>query len=109
LITRFRDWLKESTRAMREGEMMILRNMAAALLLATGMMLMLLPAVAHAFELSGAWATHDDLCKLVFTKKGSEVVFCRAFGPLRLGLRHRWRPHQGEGRAMHDQVEKAGW
>jgi len=51
------------------------RNLAAALLLATGMMLTLLPAGAHAFELSGAWASHDDLCKLVFTKKGSEVVF----------------------------------
>ena len=29
----------------------------------------------NAFELSGAWATHADLCNLVFTKKGSEVVF----------------------------------
>lgn len=51
------------------------RNLVAALLLATGMMLTLLPAGAHAFELSGAWAPHDDLCRLVFTKKGSEVVF----------------------------------
>lgn len=35
----------------------------------------LLPASAHAFDLSGAWASQADMCKLVFTKKGSEVVF----------------------------------
>ena len=29
----------------------------------------------HAFELTGAWASQADLCKLVFTKKGNEVVF----------------------------------
>jgi hypothetical protein len=33
------------------------------------------PACASAFELSGAWSSQADLCKLVFTKKGSEVVF----------------------------------
>jgi hypothetical protein len=60
---------------MREGEIMDFRNMTAALLLAAGMMLTLLPANAHVFELSGAWASHDDLCKLVFIGKGSEVVF----------------------------------
>jgi hypothetical protein len=32
-------------------------------------------AQAEAFELSGAWATDSDLCKLVFTKKGTEVTF----------------------------------
>jgi hypothetical protein len=30
---------------------------------------------AHAVELSGVWASQGDLCKLVFTKKGNEVVF----------------------------------
>ena len=30
---------------------------------------------ANAFELSGAWASQGDLCNLVFTRKGSEVVF----------------------------------
>jgi hypothetical protein len=30
---------------------------------------------AQAFELTGAWASQDDLCKLVFTKKGNQVVF----------------------------------
>ncbi|HSZ97943.1 MAG TPA: hypothetical protein VK767_16625 [Bradyrhizobium sp.] len=30
---------------------------------------------ASAFELSGAWASQSDLCNLVFTKKGSEVMF----------------------------------
>ncbi len=36
---------------------------------------LLLPAQAMAFELSGAWATDAGLCSQVFTKKGSEVVF----------------------------------
>ena len=36
---------------------------------------MLLPAPAHAIELTGAWATQADLCNLVFTKKGNQVVF----------------------------------
>jgi hypothetical protein len=35
----------------------------------------LLPLDAHAFELSGAWATEADLCKLVFAKKGGQIVF----------------------------------
>jgi hypothetical protein len=30
---------------------------------------------ASAFELSGAWASQSDLCNLVFTRKGGEVVF----------------------------------
>jgi hypothetical protein len=37
--------------------------------------LMLLPAQSHAFELTGAWASQAELCKLVFTKKGNGVVF----------------------------------
>jgi len=45
---------------------------AAALLLALSMML---PARADAIELTGAWATQADLCKLVFTKKGNKVAF----------------------------------
>jgi len=36
---------------------------------------MLLPVPAHAIELSGAWATQADLCKLVFSKKGNGTVF----------------------------------
>ena len=36
---------------------------------------LLLPAQAIAFELSGAWATDAGLCNQVFTKKGSEVTF----------------------------------
>lgn len=35
----------------------------------------ILPAQADAIELSGAWATQTDLCKLVFTKKGNGIVF----------------------------------
>lgn len=35
----------------------------------------LLPVQAQAIELSGAWATQADLCKLVFTKKGNQVEF----------------------------------
>jgi hypothetical protein len=30
---------------------------------------------AQAFELTGAWASQTDLCSLVFTKKGDQVVF----------------------------------
>jgi hypothetical protein len=36
---------------------------------------MLLPGGAHAIELTGAWATQADLCKLVFAKKDKQVVF----------------------------------
>jgi len=36
---------------------------------------MLLPVPVHAIELTGAWATQADLCNLVFTKKGNQVVF----------------------------------
>jgi len=32
-------------------------------------------AEAQAFELTGAWATQPDLCKLVFTKKSNQVAF----------------------------------
>jgi hypothetical protein len=35
----------------------------------------LLPVPAHAIDLTGAWASQSDLCKLVFTKKGNEVDF----------------------------------
>jgi hypothetical protein len=73
--TIFRYWIKELARGLREGGMMEARKMTGAFLLGTGVMLTLLPAGAHAFELSGAWATQDDLCKLVFARKGSEVVF----------------------------------
>jgi hypothetical protein len=33
------------------------------------------PAKVQAFELTGAWASQTDLCALVFTKKGNQVVF----------------------------------
>src|SRR5579863_3001368 len=33
------------------------------------------PAQAMAFDLSGAWATDAGLCSQVFTKKGNEVEF----------------------------------
>ena len=33
------------------------------------------PVDLFAFELTGVWATHADLCKLVFTKKGNQVAF----------------------------------
>ena len=44
----------------------------AAMLFCLGV---LLPGQAEAIELTGAWATQADLCKLVFTKKGNQVVF----------------------------------
>lgn len=33
------------------------------------------PIEARAFELTGAWASQNDLCPLVFMKKGNQVVF----------------------------------
>ena len=33
------------------------------------------PIEAKAIELTGAWASQTDLCKLVFTKKGNQAVF----------------------------------
>ena len=45
---------------------------AAAMLFSLGVVL---PAQADAFELTGAWASQADLCKLVFTKKGNQVAF----------------------------------
>ena len=33
------------------------------------------PIESRAFELTGAWASQTDLCTLVFTKKGNQVVF----------------------------------
>jgi hypothetical protein len=36
---------------------------------------LLRPVEAEAFELTGAWASQTDLCTLVFTKKGNQVVF----------------------------------
>lgn len=44
----------------------------AGMLIALGVVL---PIRASAFELTGAWATHADLCKLVFAKKGNQVAF----------------------------------
>ncbi|MGB6395028.1 MAG: hypothetical protein WBF73_05035 [Bradyrhizobium sp.] len=44
----------------------------SAMLLFSGI---LLPVQSHAIELTGAWASQADLCKLVFTKKGNGVVF----------------------------------
>jgi hypothetical protein len=37
--------------------------------------ILLLPAQAKAFDLSGAWATDEGLCSRVFTKNGNGVVF----------------------------------
>jgi hypothetical protein len=47
---------------------------AARLLVPFGAVL-LLPAQAAAFEISGAWATDAGLCSQVFTKKGNGVSF----------------------------------
>jgi hypothetical protein len=33
------------------------------------------PTHAQAIELTGAWASQADLCKLVFTKRGNQIVF----------------------------------
>ena len=37
--------------------------------------LVIQPVEVQAMELTGAWASQSDLCKLVFTKKDNQVVF----------------------------------
>jgi len=49
-----------------------LTSAIAAALLGSGVML---PVEVHAIELTGVWASQTDLCKMVFTKKGNQVVF----------------------------------
>jgi hypothetical protein len=58
------------------GEMKMFgaRRLLAVTLMLSGMSV-LLPVQARAFELTGAWASQADLCKLVFTKNGNEVAF----------------------------------
>jgi hypothetical protein len=58
------------------GEMKIfdVRRLSATAVLLFGLGI-LLPVQAHAIELTGAWATQADLCRLVFTKKGNGIVF----------------------------------
>jgi hypothetical protein len=48
------------------------RLLATAVLFGT---IILLRDPAHAIELTGAWASQGDLCKLVFAKKGNTVAF----------------------------------
>ena len=50
------------------------RRLVTVALMLLGMSV-LMPVEAGAIELSGAWASQADLCKLVFTKKGNGVVF----------------------------------
>jgi hypothetical protein len=54
--------------------MLDLRRMPLAAVILFGLSV-LQPVKAQAFELTGAWASQSDLCKLVFTKKGNQVVF----------------------------------
>ena len=44
------------------------------------------PVEAAAFELTGAWASQADLCKLVFAKKGKQVVFAEMSNLFRSGF-----------------------
>src|SRR4051794_24698115 len=48
------------------------RIFAAAIVLSST--LLLVPK-ARAIELTGAWATHQDLCRQVFTKKNNKVAY----------------------------------
>jgi hypothetical protein len=58
------------------GEMSMfgIRRLSAIIVVLFGAAVVL-PLPAGAVELTGAWASQADLCKLVFTKKGNEVVF----------------------------------
>jgi hypothetical protein len=51
-----------------------LRRLLATAVVLSGLGI-LLPVQAHAIELTGAWASQAELCKLVFTKKGNGIVF----------------------------------
>jgi hypothetical protein len=53
---------------------MFARRLLAMMVMPFGLLIML-PVQSHAFELTGAWASQTDLCKLVFVKKDNEVVF----------------------------------
>jgi hypothetical protein len=57
----------------RRNEMFPVRQLAAITVVLS--CLGMLSAPAHAIELTGAWASQADLCKLVFAKKGDQVVF----------------------------------
>ena len=48
------------------------RLVGAAIMLGSSI---LCAAEARAIELTGAWATHEDLCSQVFTKKDNRVVY----------------------------------
>ena len=54
--------------------MLDLRRMPVTVAILFGLSV-LQPAKVQAFELTGAWASQTDLCALVFTKKGNQVVF----------------------------------
>ena len=54
--------------------MLDLRRMPVTVAILFGLSV-LQPAKVEAFELTGAWASQTDLCTLVFTKKGNQVVF----------------------------------
>jgi hypothetical protein len=54
--------------------MLNLHRMSVAAAILFGLNI-LQPAEVQAFELTGAWASQTDLCPLVFTKKGNQVVF----------------------------------
>ena len=54
--------------------MLDLRRMPVTVAILFGLSV-LQPAKVQAFELTGAWASQTDLCTLVFTKKGNQVVF----------------------------------
>src|SRR3954464_10021572 len=67
-----RIWIRSR---FRGGTIMLdLRRMPTAVAILFGLNI-LQPAKAQAFELTGAWASQTDLCPLVFTRKGNQVVF----------------------------------
>jgi hypothetical protein len=60
--------------AFGEEKMLNARRLPAVVVMMSALGV-LFPVAAHAFELTGAWASQTDLCTLVFTKKGDQVVF----------------------------------
>jgi hypothetical protein len=69
----------------------------------------LLPFPAHAIELTGAWASQGDLCKLVFTKKGNTVVFAELSDLYGSGFLIEGNRIRGKAARCPDHFAKAEW
>lgn len=65
------------------------------------------PVGAQAIELTGAWASQADLCKLVFKKKGNQTVFAALSDLYGSGFIISGDQIRGKECPVQDQIEKA--